>query len=166
MTRNLKKLKDSSHRKETKEEKRKRLQNARESREVRGRQSSFARRDAARCGMSHNDHFLVSDSLLTRPSLLCNILQQCLKILPYVGGGLFAVMLLFALYVQTLPPPVPRARPQKIKLTDNLGPDGVVKEMVQPKTEDVQEKVEEEKVEDDDSEDDEDSDLEETRGDL
>lgn len=34
MTRNLKKLRDSSHRKETKEEKQKRLQHAKESREV------------------------------------------------------------------------------------------------------------------------------------
>jgi hypothetical protein len=96
------------------------------------------------------------------------MIQQCLKILPYVGGAIVVIILLFALYVQTLPPPVPRAAPQKIKLTDNLGPDGVVKEMVQPETEDVDEKEEKVEVEDDNDEDDddEDSDLDETRGDA
>mmetsp|Transcript_20839 Transcript_20839/g.37858 ORF Transcript_20839/g.37858 Transcript_20839/m.37858 type:complete len:126 (-) Transcript_20839:282-659(-) len=83
MTRSIKKLRDSSHRKETKEEKRQRLQNAKESRE------------------------------------------KCLKILPFVGGAIVGLMVLFALYVRSLPVVEPPKKvPPKVSMEDVVPPDG------------------------------------------
>ena len=51
-------------------------------------------------------------------TFFCDFLssQQCLKLLPYVGGALLALMLLFAYYIHTLPPPVPKVKPQNLEV--------------------------------------------------
>lgn len=84
-----------------------------------------------------------------------------MKILPYVGGALIGLMLLFALYVRSLPPPAPKVAPQpkskmESKVDINTGMDA--ENIGERKTVEVNAK--------DGVLADEDDDLEETRGDL
>lgn len=60
------------------------------------------------CSVERNPPHHLSVALALRS------LQKCLKILPYVGGVLLAIFLLFAYYVRTLPPPTPKVQPQKL----------------------------------------------------
>lgn len=65
--------------------------------------------------------------MISKPKRLCNnksTSQFCMKILPYVGGAVVFIILLFALYVHSLPPKISKLDTQTQTLnvnTNNAG---------------------------------------------
>lgn len=82
------------------------------------------------------------------------VLQKCLKIIPYVGVAILGLILLFSLYVRSLPVVEPPARkaPPKVATTDNLSPDGEVVETKKTHVvgDELPEQLEEDLIKDDD----------------
>ena len=86
--------KDGQHRAETKEERLERLRQQEEARQVSVVKKAYG-------DWQEND----TRRLLTVS--FSSTWQACFKILPMVGGGIFLFLILFSLYVRSVPPKVP-----------------------------------------------------------